>query len=272
MAALAGAAVVVAVWAITSGDDRGDLNGDVRLSFGPGHPEDKALLRKPLEQAIKRINDEIDLPKDLSVRAVNERDAARHQVSGPQYIADDRTVYFPYSFVDHSREDIKRFGHPSLPDKTSDEVVRDAMLFVLYHEVTHGLIDTLNLPSVGGEEANADSLAAVFAIASGQKRQGQAAPLSASALDEAEGKRKGPPGLADYADDHKLGQQRAVDALCLVYGSDPKRYRNLVGAKEGLSPKRAEVCEYEYPREVLSWRRLLGDYLTERGGLRPPGN
>lgn len=135
------------------------------------------------------------------------------------------------------------------------------MVFVLYHELTHGVIDVLDVATVGGEEADADSLATVFAIASARDGQGEAVPLSASALQEAEGRLKGPPGVAQYADDHELDQQRAFDARCLVYGSDPERYAGLVGGPDGLPPRRAELCEFEYPRELRNWRRLLRGYL-----------
>ena len=263
LAVALGAGAVAVVWAMDSGEDRPALNGDVRLSLGPGPPEDTALLGGPFKHAVARINEQLDLPQDLRVRLVGTREAARHQVESPTYVPHDRTVYFPYSFPDRSRDDLDRFGHPDLPKAEDDEVLRDAMLFVLYHELTHGLIDTLDLPTVGGEEADADSLATVFAIASGRGGQGQAVPLSASALDEAEGERKGPPGIAEYADDHELDQQRAVDALCLVYGSDPKKYRYLVGGREGLSARRAELCEFDYAQELRSWRRLLDDFRTD---------
>jgi hypothetical protein len=261
IAAALGAGAVGVAWTIASLEDRPALNGDVRLILGPGDPEDRALLGGPFERAIERINRTIDLPQDLRVRVVGDREAARHRVGSPQYVPEDRTVYFPYAFIERSRDDLERFGHPDLPDADDDEVLRDAMLFVLYHELTHGLIDTLDVPTVGGEEADADSLAAVFAIASDRNGHGQAVPLSASALDEAEGLLKGPPGIARYADDHKLDQQRAVDALCLVYGSDPQQYGYLVGGEEGLSTERAELCEFEYSRELRSWNRLLGDFL-----------
>ncbi len=268
VAALLGAAAVGAVWLITSGDDDEKHTGEVRLTFDPGHPEDEALLRKPFERAVRTVNDETDLPTDITVRAVSEDEATRKQIGGPTYVPEDRTVYFPYAFVDQSRDDIERFGHPRLPDRTSDQVLSDAMVFALYHELTHGLIDALDLPSVGGEESDADSLAAVLAIASEEGRQGQIVPLSAAALESDEGKRLGPAGLANYADNHKVAQQREIDALCFVYGSDPKRFRNLVGGKEGLTPQRAELCEFKYQRELRSWRRLLDEHLTERG-LRP---
>ena len=270
VAALLGAAVVGAVWLITSEDEDEKHGGKVRLTFGPGHADDKALLRKPFERAVRTVNDETDLPTGITVRVVNEAEAARKQIGGPTYVPEDRTVYFPYAFIDQSREDIERFGHPSLPDRTSDQVLSDAMVFALYHELTHGLIDTLDVPSVGGEESDADSLAAVLAIASEEGGQGQIVPLSVAALEAAEGKRLGAAGLADYANNHKVAQQREIDALCFVYGSDPERYRDLVGAKDGLPPQRAELCEFKYQRELRSWRRLLDGYLTERG-LRPAG-
>ena len=263
IAALVGAAAVGAAWAISSCDETPDLNGKVRLTFGPGDPAEEALLRPPFERAILRINQQVRLPRDLDVRVVNPREAARHRVTGPEYVAEDRTVYFPYSFAAQSAEQLKQYGAPVVPGRKSDDILQNAMRFVLYHEVTHGVIDILDVPSVGGEEEDADSLATIFAIATGRNGRGPTVPLSASALDAAQGKVQGPPGIAQYSDDHPIIQRRAVNALCFVYGSDPKRYGYLVGGKGGLTSQRAESCEFAYQRELRSWRRLLAKYLKQ---------
>jgi Putative metallopeptidase len=73
--------------------------------------------------------------------------------------------------------------------------------------------------------------------------------------------------MADYADDHELDGQRAVDALCLVYGSNPARFSGYVG--KDLPKARAAMCPFEYRQELRSWRRLLSFWLSDQGGLRP---
>jgi hypothetical protein len=76
------------------------------------------------------------------------------------------------------------------------------------------------------------------------------------------------PTRAAFADEHDFGVARAFDTLCLIYGSDPRRYAGLA-AESGLPESRRATCRYDYPREVRSWRRLLGPWLTHHGRLLP---
>ncbi len=138
-------------------------------------------------------------------------------------------------------------------------------MFVLFHETAHGLFHVLDIPVVGGEEPTADSLAAIFAIASGFG--GQQVVLSGAALEAVSAQERGQVSPSQYTDDHDLDQQRAFDALCLVYGSAPDR--NLVGGPGDLPPERAELCPFEYRGDLRSWRRLLAPWLTDQGGLLP---
>ena len=232
--------------------------GRVTLTVAGGPPADERPLRPAFETAVRSVNREIHLPSDLQVRVLDDRQAQQRGISGPTYEPRDRAVYFPWSFVDESRR--------QLPDEGE---LRDAMVFALYHELTHGLIDMLDVPVVGGEERAADSLAAVFAIRS--QGGGQQVPLGMAKLLEtrSQSRRSRAGGYAadDYADDHELDPQRAADALCLVYGSDPRRYTGLVGPD--LPSSRADRCSFEYREELDAWRRLLARWLTEEGGLLP---
>ena len=240
------------------GNSGSQPQGQVRLSVVKGSRADDRLMRPTFEAAIGNVNREIRLPSPLTVRVVDDREAERRGISGPTYEPREHVVYFPWSFVDESRR--------QLPD---DAELRDAMVFALYHELTHGLIALLDVPVVGGEERAADSLAAVFAIRS--QSGGQQIPLGMAKLlktrSESQRLRSGPYAADDYADDHELDPQRAADALCLVYGSNPRRYAGLVG--KDLPQARADRCPFEYGQELHAWRRLLAAWLTKRGGLLP---
>jgi hypothetical protein len=139
------------------------------------------------------------------------------------------------------------------------------MVFVLYHELSHGIIDVLDVPVVAGQEPTADNLATIFSIAS--LKGGQSVPLSSAALEEAHAADSAAPGLMQYADEHGFDQQRAFDARCLVYGSAPQRFQRLVGPR--LPPRRADLCKFDYPEDLRAWRRLLAAGLTHVGGLTP---
>lgn len=276
-----GGLIIGAVWALSAGDDAGGGDGRVRISYEPGSGKSADLIRRSrvLDRAVRTVNREIDLPQDLSVRVIGDASAARLGVSGPVYEPRERTVYYPWAFVTESHGDLRRLSRRSpaeldelvnlrrLDSKALDRLLEDSMVFVLYHEVSHGLFDVLDIPVVGGEEPTADSLAAIFAIAS--LTGGQAVTLAGAALEVARGDQKGEPTLADYADDHGFDRQRAFNSLCLVYGSSPSRNRNLVGGPGDLTPSRSRLCPFEYRGDLRSWRRLLRDRLTDRGGLLP---
>jgi hypothetical protein len=280
-AVLAGvAAAAVAAWSVTSDEERGRPAGGVRLSFEPGPSHSVGLVEHSglFRRAVAGINEEINLPQDLTIKVVGDSAAARVGVTGPEYVPRERTVYFPWAFVADADRDLSQVRGASadevdriansrtrLGERQKDRLLQDALLFVLYHEVSHGLFDVLDVPVVTSEEDTADSLAATFAIAHGSG--GIASAGAALAL--LRGERRGTPSLADYADDHGLDQERAFNALCLVYGSSPARYSELVGGPGNLTPRRARVCRFDYERTLRSWRRLLGRWLTEEGGLLP---
>lgn len=266
-AALLGAGVVGAVWAITTaGSSSVQRGGRVDISYEPGPSNVVRLLQRSgvLDRAVGTVNQEVALPRDLHVRVVGEETAARVGVTGPEYQPSNHTVYFPWSFFEQSRDELR---HLKLLAKATpaqlDQISRSAMTFVLYHELTHGLIDVLDVPVVASEEPMADSFASVLAIVSGG---GQIVPLSAAALGEARSEAHGAPTLADYADDHGFDRSRAFDEICLVYGSAPQAFSKLV--EQGFLPSsRAHACPFDYQRTLRSWNRLLKPWLAHQQGL-----
>lgn len=282
VAAVLGAGAATVVWAIADDDDQATgSGGEVSVVYEPGPREMERLIRHAgvFDQAVAAINRELDLPEDLTVSVVDDRTAARLGVGGPLYEPSERTVYFPWSFIElshagferlseKSRAEIDRIANLRELDHTRvDHLLTNAMVFVLFHETAHGLFHVLDVPVVGGEEPTADSLAAIFAIASGFG--GQEVVLSGAALEAVTAEEAGQVSPSQYVDDHDLDQQRAFDALCLVYGSAPDRHRNLVGGPGDLTPERAELCPFDYRGDLRAWRRLLGPWLTEQGGLLP---
>ena len=249
-----GALVAAVLAAVGCADGQSQPRSQINLSMTKGSRADERLMRPAFESAVRTVNREIRLPSELTVRVVGDREADQRGLSGPTYVPRDGTVYFPWRFVEESRRQL-----PGDPD------LRNAMVFALYHELTHGLIDVLDVPVVGGEERAADSLAAVFAIRA--QRGGQQVPLGMARLLETRSKKESGYSADDYADAHELDPERAVDALCLVYGGDPERYEGVIG--KALTEARADGCPFEYRQELRAWRRLLASALTEEGGLLP---
>lgn len=268
--ALLGAGVVAAAWGLSGGGGGGHGHaGSIDISFEPGPADAVRLLESSgaLARAVRTANYEIDPPTDLHVRIVGPETATRVGSAGPVYDPPERTIFIPWSFVEESRQDLQHLE--LLKGATTaqlDEIEQGANVFVLYHELAHGLIDVLDVPVVASEEQTADSFASIFAIES--RKGGELVPLSAAAMAEAAHERKGAPTLADFADDHGFDRQRALAEVCLVYGSNPSRFAVFV-RKGYVPPHREEICRFDYERTLRSWRRLLGPWLTHEGGLQP---
>lgn len=273
VALLIGAAVASLTWALTSGRQGAQADsGSVTVSYERGPREATKLIGGSglLDQVAATVNTEVALPEDLEVKVVGGRSAALAGVTSPTYEPNDHSVIFPWSFVRRSHRDLASLANDTggLHHADADRVLRLAMAFVLYHELSHGIIDELEVPVLGGEERTADSLATVLSILADTK--GEALPLSAAVLDLAAAEQGGKPSLADFADDHGFGGQRAFDAICAVYGSAPDQHPELLTGRTALPDTRARLCPYDYERLVRDWRRALGPNLTDEGRLLPP--
>jgi hypothetical protein len=133
------------------------------------------------------------------------------------------------------------------------------LLFIFYHELGHGLIHKLDLPVLGREEDAADQLATLMLMDAGSDSVGGEPVLTAALgwLDSWK-KREGEADNSDYFDEHSLDYQRYANIVCLVYGSDPDSYGNLVEEWD-LPADRAERCPGDYSSAVLSWDAVMQD-------------
>jgi hypothetical protein len=272
---LVGAGLASVAWWLATREDRGEPTpgGQVAVSYDRGPHEAEQLLRRSgrFDHVAETLNREVALPHDLDARIVSDRTAIQKGIGGPTYVPEDRTVYFPWAFVSQSHDDLvelskhtAQFSHSEV-----DEVLANAMEFVLYHELAHGMVDELDVPVLAGQERTADSLATVFSLLSDE--EGEALPLSVAVLELTRAQHGGIPSIADYADDHGFDRERAFDAICSVYGSAPKEHRELLSGPHALPSTRAELCPYDYNALVRDWRRTLAPYLTHSGTFLPPG-
>jgi hypothetical protein len=64
-----------------------------------------------------------------------------------------------------------------------------------------------------------------------------------------------------YYDEHGLNQQRAYEIVCLMVGSDDKKYKDL--ARETKLPEsRQDTCAGDYSNAAYSWDLLLKPHLS----------
>lgn len=139
------------------------------------------------------------------------------------------------------------------------------VVMILYHEIGHALIDTLDLPVLGQEEDAADLLSVVMMnrlwLESFARAAADGAALSyrfSAEDDESE-----PP----YWGVHGLDQQRFYNIVCLFYGADSEGRADFA-ARHELPEARAETCEEEFALAEASWGGYLDKIAVEDG--EPP--
>ena len=121
---------------------------------------------------------------------------------------------------------------PSMNDETIEFVVGNVG-FVLLHEVAHLIIGEFDVPVLGPEEEAADYLAAISLLRGVElnrelNNRAEAYLLAAEdALLAAwqEGSESG--AALPYWDNHALDIQRFYQVACLIYGSDPQRFKDI---------------------------------------------
>ncbi|WP_395019369.1 DUF4344 domain-containing metallopeptidase [Dongia sp.] len=167
------------------------------------------------------------------------------------------------------------FAQDSTTEEESDPVADyfvGNLLFIFYHELGHGLIHKLDLPVLGREEDAADQLATLMLMDAGSDSVGGEPVLTAAIgwLDSWK-KREGEAENSDYFDEHSLDYQRYANIVCLVYGSDPDNYGNLIEEWD-LPADRAERCPGDYSSAILSWDSVMeGVWVTDENPA-PAGN
>jgi hypothetical protein len=140
------------------------------------------------------------------------------------------------------------------------EFVIGNTLFVLTHEMGHGLINEMQMPVLGREEDAADSFAIVTALKMGptfsdgvliEAAKGQ---VFSSKRDKKEGN-----PLAFY-DEHGLDLQRAYNIVCFMVGAEPEKYTQLANFTK-LPEYRQKGCKYEWENTSWSWEEMLKKHL-----------
>jgi Putative metallopeptidase len=140
------------------------------------------------------------------------------------------------------------------------EFVIGNTLFVLTHEMGHGLINEMQMPVLGREEDAADSFAIVTALKMGTAISERVLIEAAKGqvFSSKRDKKEGNP-LAFY-DEHGLDLQRAYNIVCFMVGSNPEKYTQL--AKDTKLPEyRQKGCKYEWENTEWSWDEMLKKHL-----------
>jgi hypothetical protein len=146
--------------------------------------------------------------------------------------------------------------------------------FTMLHEAAHYLFRVLDVPVAGREEDAADRFAVAAMLPGGPGSGGSSElPSSAAATDLVwvayswinSGRHSTAQERAriPWYDEHGAEEQRGYDILCLLYGSNPKRFELTVqDAQIGIPSKdRLAKCPAESKRNSRAFQKLVGIYV-----------
>ena len=150
---------------------------------------------------------------------------------------------------------------PAAP--TSEEAtdfVTGNLFFLALHELGHAMVSEFELPIAGREEDAVDRLATWMMTPVGEDESPDYLMHAADGwftLAEAT-----PLNEITWWDEHGTDNQRAFQIACLLYGSDPERYKDIAASIE-LPPERQETCAEEAAQNDIVWSQLLEPHLRE---------
>ena len=213
------------------------------------------------ENISKGLNASVALPYDIGLVAV--------QCDTPNafWSPDNKAIVVCYEMLEFL---VSVFRRQISNETELSNAVFGALEFIFYHELGHALIDVFEIPATGREEDAVDQFSTLFLL---DTDVGIAAALSgASFFYELGANRTGSVQDLAFWDEHSLDQQRFYNIVCLIYGSNPNRYQNLVvqnskgflpGNGTGFLPKeRAVRCPSEYKDINRSWNILINNYVS----------
>lgn len=153
----------------------------------------------------------------------------------------------------------KIFEYDKKDPKAYQQEVVDAAYFTVFHELGHGLVEVLDLPTTGSEEDAVDEFATMALLQQGDE-QSETALISGIEQFSADSEAYDETDESSFSDEHSLNKQRFYDVLRLVYGSDPDAHSDLLGG-DYLPEDQAEDAQVEYERKTRVWDKLLAPHL-----------
>ncbi len=159
-------------------------------------------------------------------------------------------------------------------DEATSTFVLGNVQFILLHELAHLILSDLDIPVLGPEEAAADYLAALILIRADRNQvvQGDKAlqylAVAADAFFRSWNRAQSGGSDLPYWGSHALTIQRFYQIACLIYGSDPVRFRALP-ERANMPEARATNCPAEFAKANRSLEWALETYGRQPDD--PPG-
>ncbi len=169
------------------------------------------------------------------------------------YASGEHAIHFCYEFVD--RLEKSRPAGVTEEGFVPERVFMGAMVGMLLHETGHAVIDLLKVPVFGRDEDAADQIAEFIALQFDEDLAGTITEGSSWFwLTDARTMLY----LNDYADVHSTSMERFFTYLCLAYGNDPDRFKDLA---DKFLKARAPRCEDEYRQVEKAFGKTILPYV-----------
>jgi len=233
----------------TKNADNGDFTVEHLEVTTPRYVEldNQVKSEKLLEKAAAKLNLALSLPHDIALRTKDCDEVNAF------YDSSDQSITVCYELMEHFYSTFRSAGDS---DQVAYGKMFDAVKFVFLHEMGHALIDAYKLPVAGNEEDAADRCSSYVNLTE-LGDEGVRSILAAAESFQIESRQRN--RKPNMADEHLLQEQRFYNSLCMIYGSNPSKYANIL--TEGFLPKeRAVRCPAEYQRTVDSWVNLLAPW------------
>jgi hypothetical protein len=231
-------------------------SGRIQIEYvPPKNPDHEALYMQLMERmSLEKIRDiftPFRLPRDIKIRTIG-----CDGVSNAWYVPINGvpTITVCYEYLDElwKRLPMMMMMMPNDGPTQTDALVGQ-MFFAFAHEFGHLAFDLYDVPVFGHEEDAADNFATFimlqFQADAPRLVMGAAWSYRAFIRNIRENPNATIP-LTAFSSNHGQPEERFFNLECMAYGSDPKRYADLVD--KGLLPQsRAKDCKYEY--EVMKF-------------------
>lgn len=278
------------------------------LSFEPSAIREIGLIRSKFQkdgifaEILDELADQIALPVDIPITFTD--------CGGPNafWSPNDQAITFCYELValyNETYQHIEGQEGDLFRWADQDAVLTGTTLFVLLHELGHGLTALYDLPITGREEDAVDQFAALTLIGadepgdSFEERPSRIALLGAYFFKQLS---RAPESFTRdiFSNEHSLGQQRYFDVMCLVLGSDIDVYAPILtpgmvmvfdtvdknpddfdqdkvmdwlektDALNILPAARALRCPQEFARYDASWDYIVDTFMTVQQDAAQP--
>ncbi|MEO6298218.1 MAG: DUF4344 domain-containing metallopeptidase [Paracoccaceae bacterium] len=142
-------------------------------------------------------------------------------------------------------------------DEAEADFIANEVIATFYHELGHGLIDVLGIPVLGKEEDAADTLSVILMNDVWEEDAASAiltSDATAYAMNAADPNLE--PNESSMADVHSLDIQRYYSVVCLFYGANPEKRKQLAIDLE-LPTEKLDSCPWEYQQAADAWSAVL---------------